>query len=419
MKVWHRLIVALLLVGCCVLGNGTLAIAASADSLETTDMGRFIARLAVPALVVEDPGAIAPTPSAKPSLPHPMDELFEKLQRFQDDRQLQELVEKDLERSITIRSQIQEEVDRAFNHTTALLNVLLVVLTCLPVLAAISIWFIRRSVLNQIIAETKRQLQEEVGKQLEADVADEVKQQAEAFQKKLEALETEFHEQLAQLQTLFSDAQKQKDQIIQELAQLTPSLSRESANPDVQAKIQVLTEQLERLKSGNAALSFTANDYVEQGRAFYFENRFEDAIAAYDKALQMEPDNPKAWFSRGAALVKLQQWDGALQAYDRALQLKPDIAEAWFGRAAVLVKQQDLVGAIAAYDQALQLKSDFFLAWFGKARCHALQQQADPALDALQHAFPLNRDRAKEAVKTDTAFDALRDHPWFQQLIAS
>ena len=259
MKAWHRLVVALLLVGCIVLGGWTSAIALDSDLPATADIGRLIDSVLAPATLAAEPESL-PATNAATSKPRPVDTFFEKLQRLQDDKQLQELVEKDLERSITIRSQIQEEVDRAFNHTTTLLNVLLAVLTCLPVLAAVSIWFIRRSVLNQIIAETKRQLQEEVGKQLEAEVADELKQQAEAFQKKLEALETEFHAQLAQLKTLFSDAQKQKDQIIQELAQLTPSLSRESANPDVQAKIQVLTEQLERLKSGNAALSFTAND---------------------------------------------------------------------------------------------------------------------------------------------------------------
>lgn len=369
--------------------------------------------------IAGEPDSLTPPPSvgSKVSVAPPSSSFLEKLQRLQEDTQLQELVEKDLERSITIRSQIQEEVDRAFNHTTTLLNVLLAVLTCLPVLAAVSIWFIRRSVLNQIIAETKRQLKEEVEKQLEAEVTAELKQQAEAFQKKLEQLETEFQAQLAQLKHLFSDAQKQKDQIIQELAQITPSLMRESAHPDEQAKIQVLTEQLERLKSGNVQISFTANDYVEQGKAFYFENRYEDAIASYDKALQMEPDNPKAWFSRGALLVKLQQFDEALKSYDRALELKPDLAEAWFGRGTVLVKQQDLTGAIAAYEQAIWFKPDFFLAWFGKARCHALQGATDLTVESLQQAMQLNRDRVKEATKTDSAFDVLRDHESFKALL--
>ncbi|MDX2232689.1 MAG: tetratricopeptide repeat protein [Leptolyngbyaceae cyanobacterium bins.349] len=396
MRVWRRLVVVLVVV---LIELLTVVWVTPAIAMD--------AETPVPSAV----SRVSATSSSTPFL--------EKLQRLQEDKQLQELVEKDLERSITIRSQIQEEVDRAFNHTTTLLNVLLAVLTCLPVLAAVSIWFIRRSVLNQIIAETKRQLREEVENQLEAEVTAELKQQAEAFQKKLEQLETEFQAQLAQLKTLFSDAQKQKDQIIQELAQLTPSLVRESAHPEVQAKIQVLTQQLEKLKSGNVGLSFTANDYVEQGKAFYFENRNDDAIACYDKALQLEPDNPKAWFSRGAVLVKLQQLEPALAAYDRALALKPDLAEAWFGRGTVLAKQQNLDAAIAAYTHATDVKPDFFPAWFGKARCYALQNELDLALASLQPAMQLNPERTKEALKTDTAFEPLRAQEPFQALLKS
>lgn len=359
----------------------------------------------------------AAAPQITPAVPATNPSFWEKLQRLQEDKQLQELVERDMERSITIRAQIQDEVDRAFNHTTALLNVLLAVLTCLPVLAAIGIWFIRRSVLNQIVSETRKQLKEEVEKQLEAEVTAELKQQTEDFQKKIEALEAEFHDQLSQLKSLFLDTQKEKDQIIQELSQTTPSPFRESATPETQQKIQALTQQLERLQSTNTQLSFTADDYVEQGKAFYFENRFEEAIACYDKALTMEPENFKAWFSCGAAQVKLQQLDQALAAYDRALQLKPDFPEAWFGRGTLLTKQQQWEEAIVAYDKAILIKPDFFLAWFGKARCYALQGQPDVMLDSLKQAIQLNPERMKEAAKTDAAFDSLRDDPRFQALV--
>ncbi|MGI0485748.1 tetratricopeptide repeat protein [Pantanalinema rosaneae CENA516] len=348
----------------------------------------------------------------------PLDPFWVKLERLREDRQLQDLVEDDINRSLAIRAQIQAEVDRAFGHTTTLLNVLLGVLTALPILAAVSIWFIRRSVINQIIGETKRQIQEEVDRQLEAEVATELKQQAAAFQQRVEQLEAEFQAQLSQLKSLFSDAQREKDQIIQELAQITPSPIRDSATPEAKEKIHALTRQLEQLKSTNSQLSFTANDYVEQGKALYFENRYEDAIACYDKAIQMEPENAKAWLSRGAILAKLQNYEAAIAAYDRTIQLKPDSSEAWFGRGTVLAKLQRWDEAIVAYDQAIQLKPDASLAWFGKARCQALQGQGDLSLTTLQQAIHLNGDRCKEMAKTDPAFDLLREQATFQELIS-
>jgi tetratricopeptide (TPR) repeat protein len=367
-------------------------------------------------------GVAIAEPQTTPTTPQittqpPLTSIWEKLERLRDDRQLQELVEEDLEKSIVIRAQIQEEVDRAFGHTTALLNVLLGVLTALPILAAASIWFIRRSVLNQIITETKKQLQEEVEKQLEAEVAAELRQQAEAFQQKLEQLEAEFQTQLSQLKNLFSDTQREKDQIIQELAQITPSPLRETAPPETHQKIQALTKQLEVLKSNNAQLQFTANDYIEQGKALYFESRYEDAIACYDRALELESENARAYFSRGAALVKLQRHEAALEAYDRAIQLKPDFFEAWFGRGTALTKLQQYDTAITAYEKAILIKPDLLVAWFGKARCFALQDQADAAIDSLTHAIQLHPEKAKEAARTDPSFDRLRQNEIFKKLV--
>lgn len=355
---------------------------------------------------------VSPVPNS------PLDPFWVKWERLRDDRHLQDLVEDDINRSIAIRAQIQAEVDRAFGHTTTLLNVLLGVLTALPILAAVSIWFIRRSVINQIIGETKRQIQEEVDQQLEAEVATELKQQTAAFQQRVEQLEVEFQAQLSQLKSLFSDAQREKDQIIQELAQITPSPIRDSATPEAKEKIHALTRQLEQLKSTNSQLSFTANDYVEQGKALYFENRYEEAIACYDKAIQMEPENAKAWLSRGAILAKLQQYEPAIAAYDRALQIKPDVSEAWFGRGTVLAKLQRFDEAIAAYDKAIQLKPDSSLAWFGKARCQAIQGHHELSLAALQQAIHFNCDRCKEMAKTDAAFEPLRDQAAFQELVS-
>ena len=369
--------------------------------------------------VVADPAPMnRPAPSlTTPNLATPF---WQKIQRLQEDRQLQQLVAEDLEKSMVIREQIQAEVDRAFEHTTTLLNVLLVVLTMIPILAAPGIWFIRRSVISQISAETKKQLQEEAKKQLEAEISTEVRKQADAFQKELDRLKDEFGMQLAELKSLFLDAEQEKDLIIQELAQITPSPMRDLSNsPEIHQKVQELTRQLELLKANNSRLFFTANDYVEQGKAFYFEARYEDAIAAHNTAIQLDPENSKACFSKGAALAKLQRYDEAIVTYEQAIQIDPDFSEAWFGQGAVLTKLQRYKEAVSAYEKATLIKPSFYLAWFGKARCYALNGDVDLALESLQQAIELNADKSKEAAKTDFAFEQIREQEAFQALVES
>jgi tetratricopeptide (TPR) repeat protein len=370
--------------------------------------------LSVGAATAKTESSAPPQATPTPTLSNPF---WEKLELLREDKQLQKLVEEDLEKSIAIREQIQTEVDRAFGHTTTILNVLLVLLTSFPILAAAGIWFIRRSVISQIVAETRKQLQEEVEKQLEEEVAAEFKKQTEAFKQEIERLKSEFVAQLSQLNNLFLDAQKEKDKIIQELSQITPSPVREPVTPEIQQKIQELTKHLELLKAANPQLFFTANDYVEQGKALYFEGRYDEAIASHDKAIQIESDNPRAWFSKGAVLTKLQQYQDAIACYDRATQIKLDFSEAWFGRGTALAKLQQYPDAIASYDQVIQIKPDFYLAWFGKARCHALQGDIELAIENLQQAINLNADKCRETTKTDPAFDNVREEERFKQLI--
>lgn len=85
------------------------------------------AAMAATAKLESSPLQATPTPT----LSNPF---WEKLELLREDKQLQKLVEEDLEKSITIREQIQTEVDRAFGHTTTILNVLLVLLNSLIVL---------------------------------------------------------------------------------------------------------------------------------------------------------------------------------------------------------------------------------------------------------------------------------------------
>jgi Flp pilus assembly protein TadD len=61
-----------------------------------------------------------------------------------------------------------------------------------------------------------------------------------------------------------------------------------------------------------------------RGAALVDLGQFEEAIASYDKALQIKPDYHEAWSNRGVALMNLGQFEQAIASYDKALQFKPD-----------------------------------------------------------------------------------------------
>ncbi|WP_156183509.1 CHAT domain-containing protein, partial [Crocosphaera watsonii] len=92
--------------------------------------------------------------------------------------------------------------------------------------------------------------------------------------------------------------------------------------------------------------------------------RFEEAITSFEKALEIKPDYYSAWHNRGVALSNLQRFNEDIASYDKALQLKPDLHQAWYYRGNTLGNLRRLDEAIASYDKALQLKPDFPEAWY-------------------------------------------------------
>jgi Ca-activated chloride channel family protein len=77
----------------------------------------------------------------------------------------------------------------------------------------------------------------------------------------------------------------------------------------------------ERARYAEAAQRF--EDPYWRGAALYLDQRFEAAIAEFARL-----DTPQAWFARGNALAHLEQYEDAIVAYQRVLELDPDYAAA-------------------------------------------------------------------------------------------
>ncbi|WP_136419775.1 tetratricopeptide repeat-containing glycosyltransferase family protein [Herbaspirillum sp. ST 5-3] len=86
--------------------------------------------------------------------------------------------------------------------------------------------------------------------------------------------------------------------------------------------------------------------------------RYDEAIGSIDAALTLEPDHVPALNNRGNALQDLKQFEGAVIWYDRALHLRPDYADAWYNRGLALAELDRFEDAIRSFDSALQFKSD-------------------------------------------------------------
>ncbi len=64
--------------------------------------------------------------------------------------------------------------------------------------------------------------------------------------------------------------------------------------------------------------------YREMGRLYAANNNFDKALESFDAAIECHPKNSKVWFNRGSALDQLLRFKEAIASFDKALEIKAD-----------------------------------------------------------------------------------------------
>ena len=70
--------------------------------------------------------------------------------------------------------------------------------------------------------------------------------------------------------------------------------------------------------------NFTSVDFNRLGNAHLINHDFDQALRCYDKAIELDPDEPSHRNNKGGALARLQRFDLALEVYDECLELDPN-----------------------------------------------------------------------------------------------
>lgn len=84
-------------------------------------------------------------------------------------------------------------------------------------------------------------------------------------------------------------------------------------------------------------------------------HNYQEALANYDRALEIKYDYISAWHNRGLTLVKLCRYEEALASYDVALYLLPFNIDTWNNRGMVLEELGRKLEAYYTFEKALKI----------------------------------------------------------------
>jgi len=123
--------------------------------------------------------------------------------------------------------------------------------------------------------------------------------------------------------------------------------SAPSANGDADAHPELA------LSSGADDQTARIAKLLEQGQAHLNSERPEEAIAAFDQVLALEPNHAEALVKKGTALEKLRQPQDALEYYDRAIAADASLTIAYLHKGGLCSRLEKYGEAMECYERAL------------------------------------------------------------------
>jgi tetratricopeptide (TPR) repeat protein len=166
------------------------------------------------------------------------------------------------------------------------------------------------------------------------------------------------------------------------------------------------------------------------GIALRDQQKLDEAIAAYKKAIELNPKYATAYNNLGIALSDQQKLDEAIAAYKKAIELNPKDATAYNNLGIALSDQQKLDEAIAAHKKALTLPdtpgppaSDYTLAHNGLGLAFQQQNKLQKAIEHFDkseaidpnYVYASNNNRKARQLWTEQQYKLARvesDQQW-------
>lgn len=94
------------------------------------------------------------------------------------------------------------------------------------------------------------------------------------------------------------------------------------------------------------------------GAVLQHVKRYDEALKAFDRAVQLQPDSAELWCCLGGALLQLDRTDEALLSYQHALKLQPDNFDAASKSGVLLHRRQRWEEALAQFNMCLSVQPD-------------------------------------------------------------
>jgi len=108
-----------------------------------------------------------------------------------------------------------------------------------------------------------------------------------------------------------------------------------------------------------AGANETSIDWFMKGLDLYNQDKFNESLQAYSRALELDPNDFEAWNNKGIDEGLLGRYDEAQQSFENAVAINESYAEAWYNLGVIYDYNGYYYTAVQAYKRATQINPSY------------------------------------------------------------
>ncbi len=153
-----------------------------------------------------------------------------------------------------------------------------------------------------------------------------------------------------------------------------------------------------------------ATAYHNRGLTYRDLQQHEQALADYNRAIELNPEDANAYHNRGVTYHYLQQHEQALADYNRTIELNPEDTTAYHNRGITYHYLQQHEQALADYNRTIELNSEDATAYHNRGLTYSNLKQHERALTDFNRAIELNPEDATAYSNRGITYSYLKQH---------
>ncbi len=168
------------------------------------------------------------------------------------------------------------------------------------------------------------------------------------------------------------------DKLLKQYEALTAELNslKEKLNADVE-----LTERLNNAKRA-----------YNDGNTLYKKGQFDEALAAYDKAINLDSNYSKAFYGKGLTYVKQRKYDEAVEAFGKAVEIDPSYDKAYSAMGSTYKDMKKYNESVEAYQKAIEIDQTGYSTMYNLALVYDSMNEYQNAIKYFRMATQVKPD---------------------------